>query len=303
VYVWKGGATLTGAVGPFATLKSGGPGLSNAGNGQGIQLADLTGDGIVDLVVGAFQDGAAAMGAIYVWKGGPTLVGAAVLQAKLSVPGAIGGDELGLITGQGILLGDVTGDGMIDVVAGAEFADVGGVFNSGAVYVWNGGATLVGAKAPDATLFVPGAVTSDRLCANAGQGLLLGDVTGDGILDVIVGSSFVDLSSVVDVGAIYVWNGGAGLSGSKGPDAALTVPAAVASDQLGSAAGQAILLGDVTGDGILDVVGAANPADVGGVSNTGAFYLWKGGAPLAGARGPDVTLAVPGAITGDGLGN
>src|SRR5205814_1302736 len=46
--------------------------------GQGTRFADVTGDGIVDVVAGACNakiKGVAAVGAIYVWQGGPTLTG------------------------------------------------------------------------------------------------------------------------------------------------------------------------------------------------------------------------------------
>lgn len=48
-------------------------------------------------------------------------------------------------------------------MGGSYRADVGGVADVGAVYQRRGGVTLAGAKAPDATLTVTGAVASDSL--------------------------------------------------------------------------------------------------------------------------------------------
>jgi hypothetical protein len=82
----------------------------------------------------------------------------------------------------------------------------------------------------------------------------------------------------------------------------LTVSGASYSSFLGAASGQGVQLGDVTGDGVLDVVATTQLASVGN-SNTGAIYLWKGGAALAGPAAPSATEAVPGAAADDQLGN
>jgi hypothetical protein len=152
-------------------------------------------------------------------------------------------------------------------------------------------------------LTIPGASASDQLGLASGQGVQLGDVTGDGILDVVGAAEFADVGGIADTGAIYVWKGGATLVGTPSPTATLTVPGAIALDQLGLAGGQGVQLGDVTGDGILDVVGVAKLADVGGVADTGAIYAWKGGATFSGALLPSATFVVPGAVAGDQLGN
>ncbi|MHC5021258.1 MAG: hypothetical protein ACYTGX_14330, partial [Planctomycetota bacterium] len=102
-------------------------------------------------------------GAIYVWAGGTGLTGAVAPTATLTVTGAVASDRLGNAPAQGIQCCDVTGDGVLDVVAGAQFADVGGTVDTGAIYVWAGGTGLTGAVAPTATLTVTGAVASDRL--------------------------------------------------------------------------------------------------------------------------------------------
>ena len=86
-----------------------------------------------------------------------------------------------------IVIGDVTGDGVLDTIANARGADVAGMTDAGAVYVWKGTSSPSGV--PDATLVVSGAVAYDAL-GNAwkGQGTQLADVTGDGVLDVVVGA-------------------------------------------------------------------------------------------------------------------
>ena len=79
----------------------------------------------------------------------------------------------------------MTGDGNLDIVVGAELADVGGVVDTGAIYVWQGGPTLHATPTPLATLTVAGAVANDQLGNASGQAIQFADVTGDGILDVV----------------------------------------------------------------------------------------------------------------------
>ncbi|MCI0341296.1 MAG: IPT/TIG domain-containing protein, partial [Planctomycetales bacterium] len=79
--------------------------------------------------------------------------------------------------------------------------------------------------------------------------IVVADVTGDGILDVVAGASLADIGGTVNTGALYVWAGSTTPSGT--PLAILRVSGAVASDQLGNASGQAIQCADVTGDGTL----------------------------------------------------
>ncbi|MCI0341850.1 MAG: IPT/TIG domain-containing protein [Planctomycetales bacterium] len=308
VYVWAGGSGLTGTVAPTATLTVSGAAASDQlGNslGRAIQCADVTGDGTLDIVVGArLADvgGTADTGAVYVWAGGSGLTGTVSPTATLTVTGAVASDEMGNAYGQPIQCADVTGDGTLDVVVAARLANVGGTVDTGAVYVWAGGSGLTGTLAPSATLSVTGATASDRLAEASGEAMLCVDVTGDGTLDLVVGASLADIGGTVDTGAVYVWAGGSGLTGSVAPTAALSVTGAVASDRLGTAAGQGIQCGDVTADGISDVVVAALVADVGGTVDTGALYVWAGGSGLTGALAPTATLRVAGAVAGDSLG-
>jgi hypothetical protein len=137
-------------------------------------------------------------------------------------------------SGQSILLGDLTGDGTLDVVGGAALADVG-ASNTGKVLLWAGSPTLSGASvAPDAIFSVTGATANDRLGLGVspvlpGDGIVLGDVTGDGVIDAVILAPEANAYDTDD-GAIYIWTGGATPSGP----AALTVPTAKFQDRLGA---------------------------------------------------------------------
>lgn len=315
IYVWSGTTAASGP--PTATLTVPGAsandrlGAFQNTRQQGIQLADVTGDGILDLVacagvadVGGVQDA----GAVYVWKGGAGFSGSLSPTATLTAPGANPFDALGYIAhGQGVHLMDVTDDGIRDVIAGTRAADIAGVNNVGAIYVWSGGDTLSGTPPPSATLSVPGATANDLLCNNSGPnpGLLVGEVTGDGVLDLVASTDRADIGGVADAGALYVWSGGSGLSGSVAPTATLTVPGASPSDRLGydGHSSRSVFMTDLDGDGSSDLIASATLADIGGVSNTGAVYVWYGGASLVGSSAPSATLTVPAAAASDTLGN
>ena len=115
----------------------------------------------------------------------------------------------------------------------AYVADVSGVYNAGAVYLWVGGSGLSGAKAPTATFRDPNAASQTQLGDGAGTGVVFGDLDGDGVLDVIVCSPLIDLVGKTEVGVIYRWAGGSGLTGTPTPQM-LQVPWAAAGDELGN---------------------------------------------------------------------
>jgi len=78
------------------------------------------------------------------------------------------------------------------------------------------------------------------------SGIVIADVTGDGVLDTIGTSSRANVLAIESAGAIYVWAGAT--SPSSTPTAILTVPWPTRDDYLGAISGQGILCADVTGD-------------------------------------------------------
>ena len=100
---------------------------------------------------------------------------------------------MGVSGGNGVLLEDVTGDGVRDVVVASMFADVGAVADAGTILVWAGGATLVGQLPPLATLQAAHLQAFDQLTGGKRAGLSVAEVTGDGVLDVIAVSPLDDL--------------------------------------------------------------------------------------------------------------
>jgi hypothetical protein len=309
VFVFAGGATLTGTPAPLASCSPAVP--SNNDNlptvaGSAFVFGDVTGDGIVDLVTGSWKANPVGVkdgGACYVFAGGATLTGNTTPTATLALAAPTQDDRLcNVFSDEAIRLGDLDGDGVLDVVVGATTYDLGAVVDAGALFVWKGGATLTGSPAPSATLTSSTAAAADDLCTGSGHSYRLADVTGDGTIDVVAWSPSLD-AAASQAGAILVFAGGPSMTGAVNESAVLTRAAAAANDQLGTGTVDGVTVQDVTGDGVLDVVGVAPFADVGAVTDAGVVLVWKGGATLTGAVTETAELAISSPTAGDQLGN
>lgn len=277
---------------------------------QGLQVGDVTGDGILDAVVLSHNADIASVvdvGAVYVFAGRTLPSGTPT--ATLTIPNAASSDRLGdAQQGRGVQLADVTGDGILDVVAGSPWADSGATADSGVILVWRGGAGLSGTPAPRATLRIPNPTANDYLgYTDGGNGIEILDLTGDGIPDILAGASYWDSSTTADVGAVFLWAGGAALAGTPAPRATLRVNGATANDRLGQnwwgwPTNNTMMLADVTNDGRLDLLVAAPFADNGTTQDAGAVYVWAFGPGFTGTQYPTSTLRVGGATAQDYLG-
>jgi hypothetical protein len=218
------------------------PDQSNAAFGSSVASAgDVNGDGFGDVIVGApkfdsafgtdegraflYLGSAAGLSTLSGWSAGSGLYSSAY---GFSVASA----------------GDVNGDGFADVIIGAPLYDNLGFPDEGRVFVYTG--SLSGLS-PDPVWTADG----NKTLAQFGYSVAgAGDVSGDGIADVIIGAPFYDS------GRVFVYHGSlAGLSLS--PDFGAKINKNPA-DFGASVAG----VGDVNGDGISDVaIGAPRVGD------------------------------------------
>ncbi len=143
--------------------------------------ADLDGDGFLDLVVGVPRktrsDGALEAGAVYVLLGPVDVTDAIENVAVLIIEGETEDDRFG----DSLALGDIDGDGVVDLVVGAEVH--GG---TGRAYVQRG--PLAVGVAPVLPI---NASTLETVVAGIAEGMVVGfggDLTGDGIDDVVLGA-------------------------------------------------------------------------------------------------------------------
>jgi hypothetical protein len=198
---------------------------------------------------------------------------------------------------------DVNGDGLDDVVVGAEHASPGGRSHAGLASVFLGSATWspVG-TARVADRILEGVAPSDGFGASVAGA---GDVNGDGYADLVVGAPYADPGGRDRAGTTSVFLGSATWTPTpagtpRAPDRLLA--GTVRFGYFGTSVAGA---GDVNGDGYADVVVGANAADTGWLAGTGTASVFHGSAtwtpsPPGTARVPDRSFE--GAAAGDYFG-
>lgn len=150
-------------------------------------LGDFDGDGDSDLAVGADGFGSFA-GRVYVYRGGPSGLGATAQTLDRAQGGQFGIAVAGV--------GDVNGDGLPDLAAGATTIDAG----RGQLLVYH--ATRTGfSSAASAEIQGPDAQMADF----GGAVSAAGDIDGDGFGDLITSAARLDDFT----GRAYVYRGGA----------------------------------------------------------------------------------------------
>jgi PKD repeat protein len=204
------------------------------------------------------------------------------------------GESTDAKTGHAIATGDINGDGYADLIVGAPYADIvptmvyttcydpyGAYINcvSGGVYLYLGrpeiSHTLDLASEPaDVTFYAPPDQYSGE---GLGRSVAVGDLNGDGLDDIIMGSSHYGSSPI---GSAYVWVGRTSITTTASISVNIASQAtsitdghnlklvgAWTSDHLG----WELATGDVNGDGIDDMIIGAPMASVDTVTNTGYY--------------------------------
>jgi len=242
-----------------------------AGDGAGhsqATLGDVDGDGETDFAVGArFYDDdgdGAAEGAVYVMLGPLSGTGGDLGQAHIKLVGSEGEDHAGYaITG----LADVDGDNASEILVSAPTAEAGSSESTGLIYVFlSTGLTTGSLTMDDASAFWEG----DNQYEYAGGSMTqVGDFTGNGLADFVVGATSQDTGGN-SAGGVYLVQGEADWSGSLDLiDSAVLFTGEEAGDKAGnSAAG----VGDLDGDGSVDLVMGARLTAVSG-EESGAVYI------------------------------
>ena len=265
--------------------------------GTSLATGDFDGDGVDDLAIGAPEEDVGAVadaGAVNVIYGtagvGLTDVGNQIWDQD--VAGIRDSAEQTDYFGNALASGDMDGDGADDLAIGVHGEDVSGlapvIGSPGALSVIYGtvgvGLTAGGDNfVHQDTGGVRGISEADDLFGNA---LAAGDMDGDGFDDLAIGVVGEDLGAVTYAGAVNVFYGsGGGLSAAGDQFWTQNTGGIGGTADQGDEFGEALTVGDMSGDGIDDLAVGVASEDLGA------------GGPLTGAGTVNVIYGVsPGGL-------
>lgn len=246
--------------------------LSTPGGGScglPVEPADFNGDGSIDFGIGPLLAPSGPLhnrtdgGEVVVFRGNGTIGGTVDLQNPpagqplLRVYGASAFDYLGT----DLASGDVTGDGVADLLIGAMGVDPGGRNVAGAAYLFPGGASFGGtvdlSSVPASVIRILGRDAGDRL----GIWTAIGDLNGDGVKEIVLGADGGDGAGNAHGNrgeVVVVWGGQAfpAVIDLSAPPAGIQMTV-IHGLENGDHLGTTLHTADLDGDGIEDLLVAA----------------------------------------------
>ena len=128
----------------------------------GIGFADMTDDGVLDVIAAAPSSDQPARdaGRLILWAGEPFM--SSFPTATFENFNGAQNDRLGDAS-VGFQFADLNDDGVPDLLVGAQDADISGIVNSGGIFLWLGSSSISGSVLPDAVLEGDNPAAGDRL--------------------------------------------------------------------------------------------------------------------------------------------
>ena len=226
---------------------------------------DIDGDGLDDVIFGAYGNDEAGSnaGMTYIMLGSDMTESGSISlsEASYRIAGAYGSEQSGYSVSGG---GDIDGDGRSDVLIGAYSNPDGGMY-AGAVYVLFG-SSFGDEQELDLYLDADYQLIGENDYDRVGQSVAnAGDVDGDGLDDIVIGTQYLKNPSGEQVGGIYVF-----LAQDLGDVVPINLAMAdqkILGEESGDHAGFAVSGGgDVNGDGTDDILVGAYNAESGGMT-------------------------------------
>lgn len=177
--------------------------------GWSLSLGDIDKDNKVDILIGAEAYASNSTGRIYIYYGKNLThpIGASLTHLNGT---SITGDSINSNFGFGIAIGDINGDGFDDLVSSAPSISS----NVGKLYLFKGASTGI-AQSSSTTADIGIIAGESGFTGRLGTSLIVSDLNGDGIQDIISGAISYGSSQT---GKIYIIYGKQSFSWTTGND-------------------------------------------------------------------------------------